>query len=97
MTHDIFTFYRKVYGILMIQLLVTFGFIALFVLNEDVKLWSRRNIGVFYGAMAVTFILSIAMACCEGVRRKAPGNFICLGVFTVAEGFMLGTLSSTFK
>ncbi len=38
----------------------------------------------------------IAMACCEGVRRKAPTNYIFLGVFTLAEGFMLGTVSAFF-
>jgi len=90
-------FIRKVYAILMAQLLVTFGFVALFVLNEDVKGWSRANPGFFYGALVITFVLTIALACCEGVRRKAPGNFICLAVFTIAEGFVLGTFSSAFK
>jgi len=39
----------------------------------------------------------IAMACCEGVRRKFPTNMIFLGVFTAAEGFMLGTLCAHFE
>lgn len=81
----------------MVQLLVTFGFVALFVLSEDVKGWSRANTGYFYGALAITFVLTIALACCEGVRRKAPGNFICLAIFTIAEGFVLGFFSSTFN
>ncbi|ODM90636.1 Protein lifeguard 1 [Orchesella cincta] len=90
-------FIRKVYAILMVQLLVTFGFVALFVMNEDVKLWTRANPGIFYGALALNFGCIIALACCEGVRRKAPGNFICLAIFTIAEGFMIGTFSSAFK
>jgi len=90
-------FIRKVYAILMVQLLVTFGFVALFVLNEDVKGWSRANPGFFYAALGITLVLTIALACCEGVRRKAPGNFICLAIFTIAEGFVLGTFSSAFN
>jgi len=90
-------FIRKVYSILMVQLLITFGFVALFVYHEPLKLWTRANPGAFYGALAVTFVTMIAMACCEGVRKKFPGNFICLAVFTLAEGFVLGTAASTFK
>ena len=37
------------------------------------------------------------MACCEGVRRKFPTNLIFLGIFTGAEGFMLGTLCAHFE
>ena len=37
------------------------------------------------------------MACCEGVRRKSPGNMICLGIFTLAEGFMIGIVISFYK
>merc|ERR1719210_1867048 len=36
------------------------------------------------------------MVCCESARRKAPTNFIFLGVFTVAEGFMLGSMCAFF-
>jgi len=90
-------FIRKVYSILMIQLLVTFGFVGVFTFNKDVGLWSRRNIGFFYGAMVITIVCMLAMACCESVRKKFPGNFICLAVFTICEGFMLGTLSGVYN
>jgi len=90
-------FIRKVYCILMVQLLITFGFVALFVLHEPLKLWTRQNRGVFYAALGVTLVTMLAMACCESVRKKFPTNFICLGVFTIAEGFVLGTAASTFK
>lgn len=35
----------------------------------------------------------MAMACCEGVRRQAPTNFIFLGLFTLAESFLLGVIA----
>lgn len=34
------------------------------------------------------------MACCETVRRTSPMNFIFLGIFTVAQSFMLGAMTS---
>ncbi|CAG7785826.1 unnamed protein product [Allacma fusca] len=89
-------FIRKVYSILMVQLLVTFGFVTLFVYNEDMKLWTRANPGFFIGALVLTVVLLLAMACCESARRKSPMNFICLGLFTVAEGFVLGAASSSY-
>jgi len=89
-------FIRKVYSILMVQMLITSGFIALFLFYSPIKEWTYANPGVFYGAMAVTLVLSIALACCESVRRKTPTNFICLFVFTIAEAFLLGTAASTF-
>lgn len=45
-------------------------------------------------AIIVLFVTLIAMACCEGVRRSFPTNFIFLGLFTLAQTFMLGTLTA---
>jgi len=39
----------------------------------------------------------IAMACCEGVRRKTPLNFIFLFLFTVAESFLLGMVAGQYE
>ena len=80
----------------MVQLAVTFGFISLFFFSEGMKTFSRRNPGLLIGAFILTFVLILVLACCENVRRKAPHNFICLGLFTVAEGFLLGAISSTY-
>ena len=33
-------------------------------------------------SIGVTFACVIALVCCPGVRRKSPGNFICLFMFT---------------
>lgn len=45
-------------------------------------------------AIIVLFVTLIAMACCEGVRRSFPTNFIFLGLFTLAQTFMLGMMTS---
>lgn len=47
-------------------------------------------------ALIVLVVVLLAMACCENVRRKAPANFICLGIFTLAQSFMLGLTAATY-
>lgn len=89
-------FIRKVYLILTAQLLVTFGLTFLFVLNDNVKTWVKANPGFMYAAIAVQFAAIIALACCGDVRRRFPGNYILLGVFTLAESYLVGAISSYY-
>ena len=35
-----------------------------------------------YSSWGVAFACIIVLVCCEDVRRRTPGNFICLAVFT---------------
>lgn len=94
---DYFCFnYRKVYSILMLQLVVTTSVIALFSFHEPTKNWVRRKPAVFYSSVGVMFVCLICMACCTSVRRKAPMNFIFLGLFTLAESYMLGCMAANF-
>jgi len=89
-------FIRKVYLILMCQLLVTLGFVALFTFHQDVKLWVRRNSWAYWCSYACFFVTYMTLVCCSGVRRKFPGNFIMLGVFTLALSYMTGTIASFY-
>ncbi|XP_018800364.1 PREDICTED: protein lifeguard 1-like isoform X2 [Bactrocera latifrons] len=89
-------FIRKVYMILMGQLVVTFGFVALFVFHEPTKQFAYRNPALFWVALAVLLVTMICMACCESVRRQTPMNFIFLGLFTLAESFLMGVSASRY-
>ncbi|XP_070536863.1 protein lifeguard 1-like isoform X1 [Ptychodera flava] len=89
-------FIKKVYAILCSQLVVTIGIICIFLFADPVREYTFKNTWVWWVALAATFICLIAMACCEGVRRKFPTNFIFLGIFTVCEGVLLGCACSTF-
>lgn len=80
----------------MCQLLVTMAFISLFLFHHPTKVWVHNNPGMFWVAFAVTFVTLIVMACCGDVRRKAPMNFIFLGIFTLAQSFLLGVASSVY-
>lgn len=90
------SFIRKVYGILMCQLLVSLAFITLFVYHTPTKLWVQRNTYTFWIAFVIVLVCIIVMSCCGNVRRQAPQNFIFLGIFTVAESFLLGVTSSMY-
>lgn len=69
----------------------------MFKYNEGLSTWARQNIWLFYVSIAVLFVTLISMACCPSVRRTAPTNFIFLGLFTLAQGFMLGCSTMAFR
>jgi FtsH-binding integral membrane protein len=48
-------------------------------------------------ALGVLLVTMISMACCTNVRRKSPMNFIFLFIFTLAEAFLLGMITSTYR
>ncbi|XP_013786944.1 protein lifeguard 1-like [Limulus polyphemus] len=83
-------FIRKVYGILMVQLAITLGFIALFLYVPAVKKFTSTHIELFWIALVLMFILMIILVCCDKVRRTSPTNIFILMAFTVLESFLLG-------
>ncbi|XP_047517228.1 protein lifeguard 2-like [Pieris napi] len=90
-------FIRKVYALVMCQLLVTMGFISIFVFYKPTQLFVETHTYIIWTSFVVVFVTIIAMACCESARRKAPNNFIFLFIFTVAMSIPLGFVSSKFQ
>ena len=64
---------------------------------ESVKKYSAVHPELWILALVIMIVSLITLACCEGVRRKTPHNFIFLGLFTLAEGFMLGTVTARYR
>jgi len=91
------SFIRKVYGILMCQLLLTGGIVSIFQFHEGARLWVIQNRWFYWSCFGTTLICLIAMACCESVRRNFPTNIIFLSIFTACEGLMLGCFCALFK
>merc|ERR1712066_387311 len=88
---------RKVYSILMIQLVLTGGIISCFLFIDSLKTYVRgEGSWVYWTSLSVSLVCIISLACCHDVRRKFPINFLFLGLFTVCEGLMLGTISSYY-
>ncbi|XP_054637481.1 protein lifeguard 1 [Dunckerocampus dactyliophorus] len=86
-------FIRKVYLTLMIQLLVTVGIICAFLYWDTLKEWTRTNNWFTHTMMATVLVLLLVLSCCDNIRRRVPLNFITMGVFTIAEGLMLGSIA----
>jgi len=90
-------FIRKVYSIVCIQLLISFGSVLLFTHSEDAKLFARQNVWLLFVALGVNICAIIPMVCSQGLRRKTPHNYILLGIFTLAEAVLLGYLGAATK
>jgi len=90
-------FIRKVFSILTVQLLVTVGFVCLFIFHEGTRLFVIQYWWLWIVSVVILLVTMIVLACCEGVRRKAPANFIILGIFTLALSFMMGCMAASFE
>ncbi|XP_014218185.1 protein lifeguard 2 [Copidosoma floridanum] len=91
-------FIRKVYAILLLQLLVTCSISALMTFHEDIKLFmhtSPHQIIVIVCAI-IAFVLVIVLTCCNSVCRKHPTNLIFLIIFTLAESVVVGFICSLY-
>ncbi|XP_017061358.1 protein lifeguard 1 isoform X2 [Drosophila ficusphila] len=87
-------FVRKVFGILLVQLLFTLAVMAMFVYHEPTKLFVQSNLVIVFLAMIVNLVVLIMIVCVESVRRRHPLNLICLAIFTFTMSMLLGTTSS---
>ncbi|XP_048384635.2 protein lifeguard 2a isoform X3 [Stegostoma tigrinum] len=92
-------FIQKVYAILMAQLLVTFGIVAVFTFCDPVRTYVRNNHILYYTSFAVFITTYLILVCCSGIRRRYPWNLILLAVFfdfTSCHGLMFGLLMVLF-
>uniref|UniRef100_A0A3Q3XD04 Protein lifeguard 2 n=1 Tax=Mola mola TaxID=94237 RepID=A0A3Q3XD04_MOLML len=86
------TFIRKVYAILMVQLLVTVTIVALFSF-APVRFFIQTHPGLYMTSLM--FVATyIALSCCGDLRRQFPWNIILLVLFqTLSMAFMMGFMS----
>ena len=103
-------FIRKVYGILAVQLFVTFAGTVLmstprFGLAADAPVnpiftalyGTTMGLGLMIGATVLSFCFLLAIACCPKVRRTYPTNYIVLSLFTICQTITLGIYASYFQ
>uniref|UniRef100_A0A3B3U919 Protein lifeguard 2 n=1 Tax=Poecilia latipinna TaxID=48699 RepID=A0A3B3U919_9TELE len=90
-------FIRKVYSILMIQLLVTFAIVAVFTFCDPVKDYIQTNPGWYWASYVVFFVTYLTLSCCSAPRRQFPWNLILLAIFTLSLSYMTGMLSSFYN
>jgi len=92
-------FIRKVYSILMIQLAITFGIIALFHFTPKVRDYVRSPGGqwLYWTSYVVFLVVYFALICSKRAARRFPLNMILLGILTLSMGYMMGMISAFYK
>ncbi|XP_060108785.1 protein lifeguard 2 [Heteronotia binoei] len=90
-------FIRKVYTILLLQLLFTFGIVALFTFCDPVKEYIRLNPAWYWASLGVFLITYLILVCCSEVRRYYPWNLILLCIFTLSMAYLTGMISSFYN
>ncbi|KFO15344.1 Protein lifeguard 2, partial [Balearica regulorum gibbericeps] len=65
-------FIRKVYAILMVQLLVTVVIVAFFTFCEPVKGYIQTHAAWYWASYAVFFVTYLILACCSGPSHTNP-------------------------
>lgn len=81
-------FIRKVYFILLTQVLSTTFFILLSIYSESYRLFYASNSSLMVVAMLVALV-SYYVLIYTDQSRKVPNNYILLGVFTVSESYSI--------
>ena len=93
-------FIRKVYGILSLQLLITFGAILL-TQYKPIKYFIIHNqalsssLIIFASFMFIS--LFCVLACCRGLSRKVPYNYLLLFAITLCEATSCSIVSSMYS
>ncbi|CAF1224374.1 unnamed protein product [Rotaria sp. Silwood1] len=92
-------FIRKVYTILMIQLTITFGLIALFHFIPSIRDYVRSPHGqwLYWTSYVVFLVIYFVLICSQRAARRFPLNLILLGVLTLSMGYMMGMISAYYK
>ncbi|KAG5683467.1 hypothetical protein PVAND_012745 [Polypedilum vanderplanki] len=90
-------FIQKVFSIVSAQLTLTVGFIALFQFHEGALRYAYNNTWMLNLAMLSTLGLALLMSFSTSIRRTAPLNLVLLGSYTLAQGFLVGIMSSFYQ
>lgn len=89
-------FIRKVFGLLAVQLAITAGVAATFILSAPVKAFVLGNPATFWVAFGLSLALVLVLSCSESARRSHPTNLVLLLAFTGAEAVLVGTISAMY-
>ena len=103
-THDPFlsNSYRtsmigKVYGLLTLQLIYTFGMVAIFALDPEANKWARDNVWFFIVMGLMGLIMIISLFCYDEYIRIYPHNCIFLAFFTGFMGLLVAGATAGYQ
>ena len=87
-------FVRKVFAIVMMQMVVTIGMTSWFMFHEPTRDYVQQSQGMYIGAYVTFIVLYFVLVCCTKVARQFPVNLILLAVFTLAIGYLVAAVST---
>lgn len=88
-------FVRKVYGILTVQLFVTF--VVAFPIQASDPQWVAANQSLCQAAMFLSLGLVLGVTCCcQTVARTVPYNYMFLFMVTICEAVIVGFVSAMY-
>ena len=88
-------FIRKVYGILVFQLLITTLICILSMTSESFAEFQAENSGIFIGVAVLSLMLLLAILCFKEIAKRVPINYIALTFFTLCEAYMVSFACSS--
>lgn len=91
-------FIRKVYSILSVMLLVTFGSVTFCTVSQEYKnFWkSSSAIGLVVVSCVLSIVVTCALICCQKVARTVPVNYILLAIYTLSMTVLLTFTAATY-
>lgn len=87
-------FVRKVFSILTLQLLFTFGVVCVFTFSSRVKEAVQTNLWPYVSSIVVFLVVAAALSFCKSFRRRHPWNIVGLAAVTLSLSYMVGTVAS---
>jgi FtsH-binding integral membrane protein len=89
-------FIRKVYAVLVAQLLVTEGIIGIFFISE-VRNFTATHAWIHIVAIVLVLVLLFVLVCLPNYNRRFPCNLLFLGGITFSMGNMFGCVSAYYN
>lgn len=92
-------FIRKVLGLLLIQLLITFSFVVASISDAGL-MKTLRGPGMLsfsYLLAVVAIVIMLVLFCVPKVARQTPLNYVLLFAFTLCETLLVGVISAHSK
>ena len=86
-------FIRKVYSILAVQLVASFGVCAFMALHQPTHVYVLTHAWPVITSIFLSFVLVMALMC---FKDKHPQNMYLLAAFTFVEAFMVGTVTTAY-
>ncbi|XP_041036711.1 protein lifeguard 1 [Carcharodon carcharias] len=90
-------FIRKVFAILSMQLLFTFGIVCIFTYSTDIQAFVLKTPALYYSSFGIFIFVLVALSCCGDFRRMFPWNLLFLAILTLSLSYMVGVIASTYS